>query len=80
MDPSGRVAFVSGADTRVDVIDVGAGRVEASLRTSAILANSPGGDAQEASNIALSPDGKTLYAINGSGKVAVLSVADYTGH
>lgn len=80
MDPSGRVVFVSGGDTRVDAIDAGTGRVEASLRTSAILANSPGGDPLLGPNIAVSPDGKTLYAINSSGKIAVLSVAGYTGH
>ena len=80
VDPSGRVVFVSGDDNRVDVIDTGTGRVEASLRTSAILDNSPGGDMQEASGIVLSPDGKTLYAVNGSGKIAVRSVGGYTGH
>jgi DNA-binding beta-propeller fold protein YncE len=78
VDPSGWVVFVSGDDNRVDVIDAGTGRVEASLRTSAILANSPGGDPLLGSNIVVSPDGRTLYAINGSGKIAVLSVAGYT--
>ena len=63
-----------------DAIDAGTGRVEASLRTSVILANSPGGDPLLGPNIAVSPDGKTLYAINSSGKIAVLSVAGYTGH
>lgn len=80
VDPSGRVVFVSGDDTRVEVIDADTGRVEASLRTGAILANSPGGDTQEASDIVLSPDGAKLYAVSGSGKIAVLSVARYTGH
>jgi DNA-binding beta-propeller fold protein YncE len=82
VDPSGRVVFASCDDghghNSVEVIDAASGHVEASLRTGPILG--AGGHELGSPMMVLSPDGKTLYTINESGKVAVLSVAGYTGH
>jgi YVTN family beta-propeller protein len=78
-DTTGRVVFVQCDDGSIDVINMSTGKSTGTLRTTGIFANSgSSGDDFNASGIALSPDGRTLYASNGNG-VAVIRVSGLAG-
>ena len=79
VDSSRNLIFIQGYESFVEAVSTRTGKIIASLRDSGFFNNQgPEGTDFNSCDLAVSPDGKTLYVSNGKG-VAVLSVSGLSG-
>jgi DNA-binding beta-propeller fold protein YncE len=78
VDAARNLVFIQGYESFVDAVSMKTGKMVASLRDSEIFNQGPDAGDPDSGDLAISPDGETLYVSNGQG-VAVLPVSGFSG-